>query len=83
MPGQGARKYSIYNRVPSKENGQLMFKRLRLLDGVWERTLKDSVRVRPAECMISLGTILCWLGGEVTEGRFGLAQLSTFWFQLI
>ena len=83
MPGQGARKYSIYNTVPNMENGQLMFKRPRLLDGVWERTFKDSVRARPAECMISLGTILCWLDGEVTERRFGLTQLSTFWSQLI
>ena len=65
------------------ENGQLMFKRPRLLDGVWERTFKDSVRARPAEFMISLGTILCWLDGEVTERRFGLTQLSTFWSQLI
>ena len=36
-------KYRVYCRVPSKENGQLMLKRLKLSDGLKEGSFKGNI----------------------------------------
>ena len=69
--------YSVYCRVPSKENRQLMLKRPKLPDGFQGRGFKGSVREGTAGYMISLCKILRLVGIKV---KF---QASSTWFQLI
>lgn len=51
-PGCGEGKYSIYHKALSKENGQLIFKRLELPTGFQGKGFKGSVRNGGAGCVI-------------------------------
>ena len=75
-PDCGEGKYSIYCKAPRKENGRLMLKRPKLPYGFQGRGFKGSVRDGAAVCVISLCTILGWVGIKV---KFQAS--SAFWFQ--
>ena len=62
MPGQGARKYSIYNQAPSEQNGELTVKNT---EG---RVSQDSVRERVLGYVISSCTDL-WQSDGGLEGK--------------
>ena len=72
--GWGEGKYSIYCRVPNKENGQLMLKRSELPNGFQGGGFKGSVREGALGCVISSCTILGLVGIKFQAP-------STFWFQ--
>lgn len=80
-PGCGEGKYSIYCRAPSKESGQLMFKRL---DGFQRRVFKSNIKGEGfrVSALFSFGlwTFFSLAGGKVTIQE---SQQSTFWFWLV
>ena len=63
-------KYRAWLAGPSRENGQLMFKKPELPDGLQKRVFKGKVREMIARCVISLWTSFLLVGGEVTGWCF-------------
>ena len=45
-PGSGEGEYSVYCQTPSKENGQLVFTKLKLVSGFQGRVFKGKARER-------------------------------------
>ena len=64
-PGCGEGKYSVYCRVPNKENAWLMLKIPKLSDNFEGRSFKGSMRKGASGRMISMCTILRLVGIKV------------------
>ena len=77
-PGCGEGKHSIYCRMPNKQNGKLMLKRPKFLDGFQGRVFKVTVREDSIGCVISSCTIL-----ELVGINIKFQASSTFWFWLV
>ena len=80
-PGSGEGKYSVYFQAPSKENSQLVFKKLKLLSGFQGRVFKDKEKERVVCNWLMYILLVGW--GSGNRMVIQESQVSIFWFPLV
>ena len=80
-PGCDERKYSVYCQTPSKENSQLVFRKLKLVSGFQGRVFKGKEKERVVCNWLMYILLVGWGWGN--RMVFQESQVSVFWFPLV